>query len=106
MTIENTQTQISFTNPEKDGGAMVRAIQEVHDLTLEIQSAQEAIKGAIDRGFEAYKAKVSEESKKGDYSAFIKKSVSEILDGKVTSDVEVLENILAQIDLVKKNIKK
>ena len=105
MTIESTATQIDFINPERDNGAMVYAIQRVYDLTLEIQATQEAIADTITNGFEIYKDKIDDSVKKGSYSKFIKKSVSEILEGKVTEEVEMLENILAQIDLVKKNIK-
>tara|TARA_R110002020_G_scaffold378204_2_gene589259 strand:- start:1114 stop:1431 length:318 start_codon:yes stop_codon:yes gene_type:complete len=105
MTIETIATQINFVNPEKDNGAMTYAIQRVYDLTLEIQSAQEAIGLAITDGFEIYKDKIDDSAKKGDYTKFLKKAVSEILDGKVTEEVETLQNILDQIDIVKKNVK-
>lgn len=105
MTIETTANQINFVNPEKDGGAMTHAIQRVYDLTLEIQSAQEGIASAITNGYEIYKDKIDDSATKGNYSKFVKKAVSEIMDGKVTEDVETLQNILDQIDIVKKNIK-
>lgn len=105
MTIEKETTQINFVNPEKDNGAMKYAIQQVYDLTLEIQSAQEAISDAITNGYEIYRDKISDSAKKGDYSKFIKKAVSELIEGKVTAEVAVLENILDQIDIVKANIK-
>ena len=105
MSIETIPTQINFVNPERDNGAMTYAIQRVYDLTLEIQSAQEAIGLAITDGFEIYKDKIDDSAKKGDYSKFVKKAVSEIMDGKVTEEVETLQNILDQIDIVKKNVK-
>lgn len=105
MTIENNNTQINFVNPEKDGGAMAKAIQTVYDLTLEIQSAQEAISAAISNGFDVYKDKIDTEAKKGEYSKFVKKTVAELLEGKVSEEVDILQNILDQIDVVRKNIK-
>lgn len=105
MTIENNNTQINFVNPEKDGGVMQRTLQQVYDLTLEIQSATDAIKSTLDNGFEQYKDYIDSEAKKGDYNKFIKKLVAEILEGKVTSEVETLENVLAQVDIAKKGLK-
>ena len=105
MSIENNNTQINFVNQEKDGGAMAKAIQSVYDLTLEIQSAQEAISASITNGFEVYKDKIDSDAKKGEYSKFVKKTVAELLEGKVTEEVNTLQNILDQIDLVKKNIR-
>ena len=98
-------TQIQFVNEEKDNGVMKRTVQSVYDLTLEIQSAQEAIKDAIENGYETYKDKIDSEAKKGDYSTFIKKSVAELQEGKVSSEVEKLENILDYRDAIKKVIK-
>lgn len=105
MTIENINAQINFVNPEKDGGAMARAIQTVYDLTLEIQSAQEAISAAISNGFDVYKDKIDSDVKKGEYSKFVKKTVAELLEGKVTEEVNTLQNILDQIDIVRRNVK-
>jgi len=103
--IEQETVQIKFVNPEQDAGAMVTALQRVYDLTLEIQSAQDAIKGTLDQGFEVYKAKISDEAKKGDYSKFIKKMVAEMTEGKVTSEVKTLENILDYVDIARKQVK-
>ncbi|CAM0111744.1 hypothetical protein VPH5P1C_0202 [Vibrio phage 5P1c] len=105
MTTITTETQIQFVNAEKDAGTMQRTIQNVYDLTLEIQSAQEAIKSAIENGYEVYKDKISSEAKKGDYSAFIKKSIAELQEGKVSSEMSKLENILDYQEQIKKVIK-
>jgi hypothetical protein len=105
MSIEQETVQIKFVNPEQDGGAMRDTIQRVYDLTLEIQSAQEAIKGSLEQGFDVYKNKVSDEAKKGDYSKFIRKMVAEMTEGKVSEEVKTLENILDYVDLVKKQVK-
>ena len=103
--IEQETVQIKFVNPEQDAGAMVTALQRVYDLTLEIQSAQDAIKSTLDLGFEVYKTKISDEAKKGDYSKFIKKMVAEMTEGKVTSEVKTLENILDYVDIARKQVK-
>lgn len=105
MTIENINTQITFTQPEKDGGAMQNCVQTVYNLTLEIQSAQEAIKDAIANGFDVYKSKISDDAKKGDYSAFVKNTVSEMTDGKVSENITKLENVIDQIEIAKKYVK-
>jgi uncharacterized membrane protein len=105
MTIENINTQITFTQPEKDGGAMQNCVQTVYNLTLEIQSAQEAIKDAIAKGFDVYKEKIDSDSKKGDYSAFVKNTVSEMTDGKVSENITKLENVIDQIEIAKKYVK-
>ena len=105
MTIENEVTQINFVPKEKDGGKMVSTLQQVYDLTVEIQSATDIIKDVIDSGYEAYKEQINPDAKKGDYSKYIKKSVAEILEGKVSEEVKVLENIVEQVDLVRKNLK-
>lgn len=105
MSIEQETVQIKFVNPEQDGGAMRDTLQRVFDLTLEIQSAQDAIKGTLEQGFEIYKNKISEEAKKGDYSKFIKKMVAEMTEGKVSEEVKTLENILDYVDIAKKQVK-
>lgn len=104
MAIEKETTQINFVPKEKDDGKMVSTLQQVYDLTVEIQSATDIIKDVIDSGYEAYK-EINPDAKKGDYSKFVKKTVAEILDGKVSEEVEVLENIVEQVDLVRKNLK-
>ena len=55
MAIEKEVTQINFVQKEKDGGKMVSTLQQVYDLTVEIQSATDIIKDVIDSGYEAYK---------------------------------------------------
>ena len=103
--IEQETVQIKFVNPEQDASTMVNTLQRVYDLTLEIQSAQDAIKASLDQGYEVYKAKISEEAKKGDYSKFIKKMVAEMTEGKVSEEVKTLENILDYVDLARKQVK-
>lgn len=105
MSIEQETVQIKFVNPEQDGGAMRDTLQRVFDLTLEIQSAQDAIKGTLEQGFDVYKAKISDEAKKGAYNTFVKKMVAEMLDGKVSEEVKTLENILDYVDIAKGQIK-
>lgn len=105
MTIETTQSQITFTQPEKDGGVMQHCVQTVYNLTLEIQSAQEAIKDAIANGWDVYKAKIDGDAKKGDYSAFVKNTVAEMIEGKVSENILKLENVLDQIEIAKKYVK-
>lgn len=103
--IEQETVQIKFVNPEQDASTMVNTLQRVYDLTLEIQSAQDAIKASLDQGYEVYKAKISEEAKKGDYTKFIKKMVAEMTEGKVSEEVKTLENILDYVEIAKKQVK-
>ena len=102
--IEQETTMIQFVSKEKDHGTMVNTLQSVYNLTLEIQSAQEAIKDSITNGYEVYKEKIDDTASKGDYSKFIKKAVAELLEGKVTEEVKVLENILDYVDVIKKDV--
>lgn len=105
MAIEKEITQINFVPKEKDGGKMVDTLQQVYDLTLEIQSAKEIISRKITEGFEEYKEKINADAKKTDYKKYIEKSVAEVLEGKISKEVEMLENIIEQVDLVRKNLK-
>ena len=102
--IEQENTQIQFVNKEKDNGAMTRAIQKVYDLTLEIDSAREGIKAALTDGFDVYKEKIDDTAKKGEYNAFIKSSVDDMINDTVSKKIEKLENIKDHIDIMKKNI--
>lgn len=99
------QTQIEFVNKEKDNGVMVGVIQSVYDLQLEIQSAQEIIKDKLDKGFEKYKETVDPTSKVGDYKAFVKGLVAQMQKGKIAAEVEKLENIMDNVEVVKKYIR-
>ncbi len=102
---EQQATMIQFVNKEKDAGAMVNTIQRVYDLTMEMESVKDAINVTISDGFENYKEKVDDTAKKGDYSKFVKKLVTEMQEGKVSEEVKQLENILDYVEIVAKEIK-
>lgn len=101
MTIENTTTQIKLVNPEQDNGVMTQTMKSVYDLKIEIDSAKEAIKGALERGFESYKG-IDDSATKGNYNKFINKLTDELLEGKVSQEVETLENVLDFKDIARK----
>lgn len=101
MTIENTTTQIKLVNPEQDAGVMTQTLKSVYDLKIEIDSAKEAIKGALERGFESYKEN-NDDATKGNYNKFINKLTDELLEGKVSQEVETLENVLDFKDIARK----
>lgn len=102
MTIENTTTQIKLVNPEQDNGVMTQTMKSVYDLKIEIDSAKEAIKGALERGFDSYKDKIDDSATKGNYNKFINKLTDELLEGKVSQEVETLENVLDFKDIARK----
>lgn len=104
--IEQEKTEIKFVNPDQDAGKMVNVIQTIFDALLETDSLKEIIKGAIDSGFEDYKSRISEDAKKGDYSAFVKGLAQEMFDGKVSEKEQQLSNILDHVEIVKKQMKK
>lgn len=106
MTIENENTQIKFVNPEVDAGKMVKVVQTIYDALLEMDSLKEIIKGAVDSGYEDYKARISEDAKKGDYSSFVKGLAQEMFDNAISEKVEKMENVLDYVEVCKNNMKK